>query len=191
MVLTALQRRIMKALAANRSPSSYVAGGSVLNCDWPRQSEDIDIFHDTDEEIVDAAHKDIDVEIYGAVEATIGELGSETIIQWMSESKRRFFPLVRDEEWGFRLAQADLAVNKVLAASSRRKARDHVDLVSIRAKWCALGPLALAAAGKPPFWSPTKIIEEIRRRGLGIWDEEYRSVRGLPESWTLVSSEKL
>ena len=196
MALTPLQRRIMTVLAANRSRSSYVAGGLVLNRAWPRISDDIDVFHDTDEEIVDAARKDInslklagfkvrvDVEIYGVVEATVGEYGVETIIQWMSESKRRFLPLVEDKEYGFRLSQADLAVNKVLAASTRQKARDYVDLVSIRKNWCPLGPLILATSGKPPFYSPSKIIEEICRRGLSVWDDEYRSVKGLPEDWT-------
>lgn len=186
----------MAVLALNRSRTSYVAGGLVLNRDWPRVSDDIDVFHDTDEEIVDAARKDIaalkragltarvDVEVYGVVEATVGEYGIETVIQWMSESKRRFLPLVEDDEYGFRLSQADLAVNKVIAASARRKARDFVDLVSIRENWCPLGPLVLAASGKPPFCSPSKIIEEIRRRGLGVWDEEYLSVKGLPEDWT-------
>ncbi|HEY1942239.1 MAG TPA: hypothetical protein VGH40_08960 [Roseiarcus sp.] len=102
----------------------------------------------------------------------------------MSESKRRFLPLVKDPEYGFRLSQADLAVNKVIAASSRQKARDYVDLVSIWKNWCPLGPLVLAASGKPPFFSPQKIVEEIRRRGQGVWDEEYQSVKGLPEGWT-------
>jgi hypothetical protein len=196
MALTPLQRRVMAVLALNRSPTSYVAGGLVLNRDWPRLSDDIDVFHDTDEEIVDAARKDIaalrragftarvDVESYGIVEATVGEDGLETVVQWMGESKRRFLPLVEDDEYGFRLSQMDLAVNKVIAASARRKARDYVDLVSIRENGCPLGPLVLAASGKPPFFSPLKIIEEIRRRGLGVWDEEYLSVKGLPVDWT-------
>ena len=51
MALTQIQKDIMASIAANRSDSSYVAGGVVLNMDWPRVSDDIDIFHDTDEEI--------------------------------------------------------------------------------------------------------------------------------------------
>ncbi len=51
MALTQLQRRIMAVLASNRTRTSYVAGGLVLNRDWPRMSDDIDVFHDTDEEI--------------------------------------------------------------------------------------------------------------------------------------------
>src|SRR3546814_10070209 len=93
----------------------------------------------------------------------------------MSESRRRFFPLVRDDEWGARLHQADLAVNKVVAASTRRKARDFVDLVSISTYMCPLGPLVFAAAGKSPL-SPTRIVDEIRRRALSTSrSEEHTS----------------
>lgn len=196
MALTDLQRSVMRCLAKNRSESSYVAGGLVLNRDWPRLSDDIDIFHDTDEQIVDAANRDmelltaegfrvlVDIKIYGCVEARVRRFeSSETIIQWMSETRHRFFPIVRDDEWGARLHQVDLAVNKVLAAASRTKARDYVDLVSIAERMCPLGPLVMAAAGKPPFFSPQRIVEEIRRRGLSVPDEEYLAVKGLPATF--------
>lgn len=125
----------------------------------------------------------VDVEVYGCVEATVSKDGQSTLIQWMSESRIRFFPLVRDDEWGARLHQADLAVNKVIAASSRTKPRDFVDLVTIAERMCPLGPLVMAAAGKPPHFSPQKIIDEIRRRGLSISNEQYDTVKGLPSSW--------
>ncbi|MGA2126795.1 MAG: hypothetical protein ABSG76_11650, partial [Xanthobacteraceae bacterium] len=123
-------------------------------------------------------------EIYGCVEAAVAAAGSETLIQWMSETRRRFFPLVADPDWGVRLHQADLAVNKVLAASSRTKARDFADLAAIATYMCPLGPLILAAAGKPPFYSPQRGIDEIRRRGLSVGDEEYLAVKGMPADWT-------
>ena len=66
MALTDLQKRIMRRLSQNRSESSYLAGGIILNLDWPRRSDDIDIFHDTDEEVSIAAKKDIaDLETAG------------------------------------------------------------------------------------------------------------------------------
>ena len=196
MALSDLQRRILSTLATNRSASSYVAGDVALNRDWPCLSDDIDIFHDTDEEIVASADRDletikaagfqarVDIEIYGLVEATIGDEREQTQIQWMSESRRRFLPLVRDAEWGARLAHPDLAVNKIVAASTRRKARDLVDVHAIGRFYCPLGPLIMAAAGKPPFFSPLRIIEETRRLCLGLWDEDILAVRGLPEDWT-------
>jgi hypothetical protein len=91
---------------------------------------------------------------------------------------------VRDEEWGARLHQADLAVNKILAAAGRSKARDIADLVAIGDNYCPLGPLILAAAGKPPNFSPRRTIDEIRRHALSIPAEEFAAVKGLPPKWS-------
>ena len=196
MALTQLQSDILRHLAKNRSDTSYFAGGLMLNKNWKRLSDDIDIFHDTDEEVTEAAKADLatldaagykthtDVIIYGCVDATISDGRSETIIQWFAETKVRFFPLVKDEEWGARLHQADLAVNKVLAAAGRSKARDIADLVAIAHNYCPIGPLVLAAAGKPPNFSPRRTIDEIRRHALSIPAEEFLAVKGLPPDWT-------
>lgn len=195
MSLTAIQKDVMRCIASNRSESSYIAGGVVLNRNWPRQSDDIDIFHDTDEEIGFVADADIallrqagfrvsiDVQIYGCVEARVSRDRKATLIQWMSETRTRFFPLVRDDEWGARLHQADLAINKIVAASTRTKARDFVDVVAIAQMMCPIGPLVLAAAGKPPHFSPQRLIDEMRRRGLSISDEHYDTVKGIPADW--------
>lgn len=196
MVLTTLQKKVMASIARNRSDSSYLAGGLALNKDWPRLSDDIDIFHDTDEEIAESAERDIEtlrndgfkvdieVMIYGCVEAAISKGGASTLIQWMSETRTRFFPLVRDQEWGARLHHSDLAVNKVLAASTRTKARDFVDLLLIEERFCHLGAVILAASGKPPHYSPVRIIDEIRRRGLSVSTEDLESVKGLPADFS-------
>ncbi len=45
----------------------------------------------------------MEVNIYGCVEASVKRGGKGTLVQWMSESRTRFFPLVRDAEWGARL----------------------------------------------------------------------------------------
>jgi hypothetical protein len=196
MALTQLQSDILRRLAKNRSETSYLAGGLMLNKNWQRRSDDIDIFHDSDEEVTDAAKADLavldaagyqthtDFIIYGCVDATVSDRTSSTIIQWFAETKRRFFPLVKDEEWGARLHQADLAVNKVLAAAGRSKARDIADLVAIGHHYCPLGPLVLATAGKPPNFSPRRTIDEIRRHALSIPAEEFAAVKGLPTDWS-------
>jgi hypothetical protein len=196
MALTQLQSDILRRLARNRSKTSYLAGGLMLNKNWHRRSDDIDIFHDSDEDVTGAAKADlavldaegyktrIDVMVYGCVDATISNGTSSTIIQWFAETKRRFFPLVEDQEWGARLHQADLAVNKVLAASGRSKARDIADLVAIGHNYCPLGPLVLAAAGKPPNFSPRRTIDEIRRHILSIPAEDFAAVKGLPADWS-------
>jgi hypothetical protein len=196
MALTQLQSDILRHIAKNRSDSSYLAGGLILNKNWPRRSDDIDIFHDSDEEVTEAAKADLavldaagykthtDFVIYGCVDATVSDGTSSTIIQWFADTKRRFFPLVKDEEWGARLHQADLAVNKVLAASGRSKARDIADLIAIGQNYCPLGPLVFAAAGKPPNFSPQRTIDDIRRHALSIPEEDFVAVKGLPSSWT-------
>jgi hypothetical protein len=53
----------------------------------------------------------------------------------------------------------------------------------IAERMCPLGPLVLAAAGKPPHFSPQRTIDEIRRRGLSVASEQYTAVKGLPENW--------
>lgn len=101
MALTRLQSDILRCVAKNRTETSYLAGGVILNKDWPRRSDDIDIFHDTDEEVTQAASLDIatleaagykarrDFVIYGCVDATISDGKSATTIQWFAETKRR------------------------------------------------------------------------------------------------------
>jgi len=197
MAITDFQAKVISVIAKNRSESSYLAGGLVLNADWPRLSDDIDIFQDTDEEIGETANKDIEtlksvgfrismiVNIYGCVEVEVSKDSEKTVIQWMSEAKDRFFPLIRDDYFGARMNIADLAINKILAASSRSKARDYVDLVSIEEHLAPLEVLICAASGKPPHFSPVRIVEEIRRKSLSIPDYEFKAVRGLPEDFNI------
>lgn len=59
MALSKLQSDILRVLAKNRSETSYLAGGLMLNRNWQRRSDDIDIFHDTDEEVTGAANADL------------------------------------------------------------------------------------------------------------------------------------
>jgi hypothetical protein len=42
------QSEVLRTLAAQRSPDSYIAGGVAINRDGPRFSNDIDIFNDTE-----------------------------------------------------------------------------------------------------------------------------------------------
>jgi hypothetical protein len=165
----------------------------MLNMDNWRLSDDLDIFTDTDEEIPDSVKRDIqtlevagfevviDLEIYGCNEATIRKNKRETIIQWMTETKDRFFPLERDDEWGQRLHMADLAVNKVLAASTRRKSRDLVDLVLISEGYCPLGPLYLAASSKIGSFSPVALLERSRQNLTSTPVDALGTTRGIPD----------
>ena len=195
-MLSDIQRKIAPLLAKNRSAETYFAGGAVLNARTWRVSEDLDIFTDTDEIIPDIVQRDIaalkqagfqviiDLEIYGCTEATVRQDGGETQIQWMSETSSRFFPLEADPDWGLRLHMTDLAVNKALAASTRRQARDALDLALIADRYCGLGPLFIGAANKLQKLSPLRLIEQARHRIVTTPLEAFAAVHGRPEAIT-------
>lgn len=114
------------------------------------------------------------------VEAIIRQYGHETRIEWLWEPEtcKRFFPAQDDEDLGFRLHQADVAVNKVLCASRRERAvRDAVDLVDIVRRYCPLGPLVWAVIGKDERLTPPAVIQDLRKRAFAYSDEEIRTVR--------------
>lgn len=195
-MLTEIQSTAAKIMAKNRSDESYFAGGSVLNQTTFRQSDDLDIFTNSDEAIPDIVKIDIsslraagfdvsvDLEIYGCTDATVRLNGAATQVQWMSESRMRFFPLQADEAWGLRLHMADLAVNKVTAASTRRKARDILDLALIDANYCPLGPLFLAASEKLGRLSPLAMLDNARQRTVSASNDELETLSGSLEEWS-------
>ena len=51
MPLGRFQSEVLRTLAAQRSPDSYIAGGVAINRAGPRFSGDIDIFHDSEERL--------------------------------------------------------------------------------------------------------------------------------------------
>ena len=175
MPLTNIQTEILRLLAAQRDPESYVAGATALNRDAPRYSGDIDIFHDREERVALAALTDaktLNAAGYGvtwlrqlpviyAAEVTGHE--TATRLEWVADSDFRFFPALRDETFGYVLHPADLATNKVMAAVGRREVRDLVDLVTIHDSILPLGAVVWAAAEKSPGFTPEGLIAEIRR----------------------------
>jgi hypothetical protein len=192
MPLTELQRMVADILRPFRTRHDYVGGGAALNQNWPRLSDDMDIFHDHRNRLPRSVERELRalrdenfaietvVDNSLTVEVIVRKHGLETRVQWMDdpETCKRFFPVVEDASFGFRLHQADVAVNKVLCASRReRAARDAVDLIHIVRRHSSLGPLVWAATGKDPSVSPLKMIRAIRRIAFGYSDEEIRSVR--------------
>jgi len=163
----------------NRTPESYVAGGSVINRknSSPRFSRDFDIFHETQAEVAYAANKDKEVlersgyqvewilQQPGFFRATIisGSRSQQHKIEWAVESSFRFFPLVNEDEFGYRLHDADLATNKILALVGRQTARDFLDAVYLDQTYLSLGAVAWAASGKDPGLTPEFIINEAKR----------------------------
>ena len=63
--LTSLQSRILRVLAGQRSPDSYIAGDIAINRDGPRFSRDIDIFQDSIERLQSAADADAEIAAVG------------------------------------------------------------------------------------------------------------------------------
>lgn len=179
-------------MAAHRNPESYV-GATPLNRDAPRFSADIDVFHDRQERVVEAALNDSAVlecagyrvewlrqlpTIYTAA-VTKGDDG--TRLEWVADSDFRFFPTMRDELFGYVLHPVDLAMNKAMAAAGRRELRDLVDLVTIHETILPLGAVVWAAVEKSPGFTPEGLIAEIRR------NSNYPRTEWL----TLISSEPL
>jgi hypothetical protein len=99
-------------LASHRDPESYVAGSTPLNRNAPRYSADIDVFHDREERVAQAAEQDgallqehgyslqwlrRDPAIHTVMAARTGE---STKLEWVADSDYRFFPAVPDEDFG-------------------------------------------------------------------------------------------
>lgn len=126
----------------------------------------------------------VDLDVRGCVEARVrDENRRETIIQWMSETRMRFFPLVPDPLWGLRLHRPDLAANKVIAASFRGKPRDIVDQALIRRDSCPLGPLFLAAAVKIEIKSPMALVDMARHHAVSVTLAAIMGTYGLSGNW--------
>src|SRR5712692_609747 len=107
--LSRIQTTILRLLASHRDPESYVAGSTPLNRDAPRYSADIDVFHDREERVAQAAEQDgALLQAHGyllqwlrrepAIYAALAELAGEaTKLEWVADSDFRFFPTIRDE----------------------------------------------------------------------------------------------
>jgi hypothetical protein len=170
-------------LAAHRNPESYVAGAVPINREGPRYSADIDIFHDREESVAAAAAADVELlrragfavewlrrepGIYGAL---LGREGEGTRLEWARDSDFRFFPTVRDDDFGYVLHVLDIATNKALAAAGRREPRDVLDLLTIHHRHIPLGAVVWAAVAKDPGYSPESLIGEIRRNSRYLPDD--------------------
>jgi len=173
--LTKFQSDVLRVLAAERSPDSYIAGGVALNREGPRFSRDIDIFQDSQRRLETAAEADARALIKagfsfswkqikeGKREAAVARLGDAMPLEWVADSAFRFFPARRDELFGYVLHPVDLATNKASAAADRREPRDIVDLVTIHENILPLGAVVCAAVGRFPGQSPEEMLADITR----------------------------
>ena len=173
MPLGDFESEVLRKLAGNRHPDSYVAGATVLHQapGSPRTSQDIDVFHDDEAAVAVAASADVAtllssgyvVEVQspqqGFTRAVVARNGRTTKVEWMRESAFRFFPVEPDLELGWRLNFWDAATNKLLAFGARMKLRDYIDVMYLHEHHLHVGALAWAAAGKDPGMNAEWIID--------------------------------
>jgi hypothetical protein len=177
--LTEFQRRVLRQLAQNRSPDSYLAGGAALHFapNTRRFSNALDFFHDSEERVASAFAGDaeelrragfvLDIELSqpGHIRALVSQGSDSTRIDWAHDSSWRFMPPVEVEGGGYLLHDIDLAINKVLALAGRDEPRDYVDILYVHERILALGAVCWAAAGKDPGFTPHSLIDLLKRRG--------------------------
>ncbi len=179
MPLTRYQATLAKLLATNRSPDSYLAGGSALHLEpnSSRYSNDLDYFHDSVERVAKAFEDDqrllttsgydvqIDLHQPGYIRAIVRRQEGATKVEWAHDSAWRFMPTLFNEAVGYQLHPIDLAINKLLALAGRDEPRDFIDVLHIHHKILPLGALCWAAAGKDPGFTPLSLLALLRRRG--------------------------
>jgi hypothetical protein len=177
MPIGGFEKNVLRLLAANRNPESYIAGATVFlrREDSHRLSRDIDVFHDSIPGLTLAAARDAAVlEQNGYTvawvdaqetlrRATISKDGLSTKMDWAFDSPFRFFPVQPDPEFGFVLHPLDGATNKLLALAGRGELRDYLDVLFLHRNMLSLGALAWAACGKDAGFTPQFLIEESQR----------------------------
>lgn len=177
MPLTDIQAEVLRLLARNRSPDSYVAGATVLHREesTPRYSLDLDLFHDPEESVATSAAADVTTLRSAGHEVSwllrtpafhraVTRVGTAPLrIEWAQDSAFRFFPVQRDDRFGYRLHDADSATNKVLALAGRSEIRDFVDVLHLDETYLSLGALVWAACGKDPGYTPDFLLEHAAR----------------------------
>lgn len=202
MPLGPFEKEILRVLAANRNPDSYLGGATVLHQSpgSPRTSRDVDVFHDTAESMTKSAELDVAtllkegfrVELEKPQEtfrrAIIERAGRTSKIEWVFHSAFRFFPVQPDPELGWRLNFWDAATNKTLALFGRHEFRDYVDVNFLHRDHLHLGALVWAAAGKDPGLTPELILDWISRHVF--YDPEQVKKVNLNQPFDLVKMKR-
>ncbi len=177
--LTSYQQGIAQLLSNNRTPDSYLAGGSALHLEpnSKRYSNDLDYFHDSEERVASAFAEDgesletsgytlrVHMNQPGYIRAIVEKDRQQTRVEWAHDSAWRFLPPVKNEIAGYKLHPVDLAINKVLALVGRDEARDFLDVLEANDNILPLGALCWAAAGKDPGFTPLALLDLLQRRG--------------------------
>ncbi len=175
MPLTPFQSELLRLLAANRSPESYVAGGISLNArEAVRWSADVDVFHDAEQAVIQSSEKDLQtLQQHGyavrpelwtpAIRRAWVSRGADGVkLEWCQDAAWRFFPIQPDDLLGWRLHRFDALTNKALAMGGRAETRDLVDLVA-NAETYPLYAVIWAACAKDPGFNPFLLLNQMQR----------------------------
>ncbi len=189
MPLRRIQQEAMATIAANRHPGSHIAGGTVINMDSARYSDDIDIFNDlfSEDDRVNMLRNTVEIDAKSLIaagfeirwatrhpekyQAIVTKDGESTLLDWVIDSDYRFFESIPDDLFGFKLHMFDLATNKLLAAASRKEPRDVLDLLHLHKNHFPLGAAIWAAPAKDPGYTPESLIEQLGRNAVYRQDD--------------------
>lgn len=177
MPVTDIQAEILRVIAKHRNPESYLAGATVIHraANSPRYSQDLDFFHDVADSVASCAQQDVStlqgsgyqvdwlLQTPSFHRALVTTQRGQLKIEWAQDSAFRFFPLLPDEWCGYRLHDADAAVNKILALAGRQEVRDFVDILHLDAGYLSIGAMAWAACGKDPGFTPDFLLDHAGR----------------------------
>ncbi len=179
MPLTDFQATLARLLSKARTPDSYLAGGAALHLhpNSTRYSNDLDYFHDSVERVAAAYNEDssllssngyqvrLDIKLPGYIRAVVAKKDQSTKVEWAHDTAWRFLPVIEDPLCGYRLHPVDLAINKLLALAGRDEPRDFLDIMFIHENVLSVGGLCWAAVGKDPGFSPSSLLELLKRKG--------------------------
>ena len=98
------------------------------------------------------------------------------MVEWSDADRDRFFPVLEDPVFGWILDPVDLAVQKLIAAATRRAARDVVDILLLNLMFAPLAALAIAAPAKLSGSSPTSILDRVLRNALGHRQQDFSTL---------------
>jgi hypothetical protein len=180
MPITNFQKTVLQLLKKHRNPNSYVAGGIAIHRgeNSTRESRDIDVFHDTDQALAQSSSADIsvlesegfDVKVLirqpGFVRVTATRSNNTLKLEWVRDTAFRFFPVLEDEQLGYRLHDVDLMINKCLALANRTEVRDIIDMLQLQETVFTVGQACFAACGKDPGFTPELVIDLMLRHSI-------------------------
>lgn len=93
----------------------------------------------------------------------VGKADEKLKLEWVRDTAFRYFPVVDDDDLGYRLHDVDLEINKCLALANRSAVRDALDIIEIDRDILTFPAIISAACGKDPGFTREFMLEMIQR----------------------------